>query len=417
MFKSYSWEIKSDLDKILKKYLGETRIKFFVEKVLFSSREPHIPLTGGHLHQPDDLKEATFSLTNVRLNFDHVIAFTEKILTKKKHLNLMLDLGKLSFQLGELNLASEICSQLLFNTIGRPEFRLERASAYTQIFRVYGFQAKWREAFSYGKQAKNLLRLPEDLKDMAYIENVYGALNLEKGDLNLAFKHFNASLDLIKGKKMPEIRAIVTSNLGIYHIIRGDLKESLVYHRSALERFKKDNDNVKITKVHNNIGMVYFKGDNYDKSLKEFHKALAIARACNDIAILAIVYVNMAHVHIKMGDLISATKLLERSFEIGNELNDRLTIADTYKLKGVIERIRKNYELAENLLKMSYRLNNEINNKLNFAESNFELGVLYTEIKKNEEAKEYFQVARKHFNKIGAKLEIKEINTYLKQLR
>ena len=215
MFKSYSWEIKSDLDKILKKYLGETRIKFFVEKVLFSSREPHIPLTGGHLHQPDDLKEATFSLTNVRLNFDHVIAFTEKILTKKKHLNLMLDLGKLSFQLGELNLSLEINSEVLSNTAGQPGYKYERVAACLQLFRVYSFQAKWKEAFSYAKQANSLLKLPKDQLRIAQLENFYGATDIERGELDHSFKHFNSAKDLMKSKRSPELRGDILNNLGV----------------------------------------------------------------------------------------------------------------------------------------------------------------------------------------------------------
>lgn len=391
-----------DLNDILQKYLGGYKLSGIYEKVFNLSVEEPQKKRRSHSTQPSDFLEENFSNSALRTQLDHIVTFAEKLLSKKKYLKLLLELGRLSTQQGELRLASDIYSLILYKTVNRKEYSEEKGYAYLGLSRVYSYQAHWRESLSLSRQAKNLFKKNKLQKGLVESENLIGSLYAERGELKNAIQHFNEALKLLKRKPDRLLSGMVETNLGIYNNITANFNEAEKYYNKALKKFKGLKNTKRISESYHNIGMLYLKKGDFKKALKNLGESIDYSIQARYLPTLAISYLAKAHCYTIMDDIKSATDYLQKSLDISNQINDRLTIADIYKVKGIIQRKLKNYTDAEAHFTTSLRINDELNNKLNYAETSFELGLLHQEIKKKKSAQKYFKEALKYFQKIGA---------------
>jgi tetratricopeptide (TPR) repeat protein len=403
-------DVPNNLNDILSSFLGEGKATDFIKKVLAKPFEPHSKK--GHHNRHDDLREELSSHTLVRIQVDHIISFTEKALNLRKHLNLLLELAKLSIQQGELGLASDIYSHVLYKTINNSKLVSERAYAFIGVAKVNSSQAKWNESITYLKQATKLFQKSSNRKGMADVHNMLGSVYGERGELKKSEKHFNDALKLLARTRTSHLKAMIETNIGITNNIVGDLDKAHEYYNKAMSKFMKMGDRKKVSVIKHNIGMLFIKQKEFEKALKCFNESISIALDTKYLPILAISYLSKAFAYSKVDELNLADNYLEQGLEISNKINDRLSIADIYKIKAIIHRKRKNYSLSENYFMSSLRINNELNNKLNYAETCFELGILYKETG-NKDSLKYLTEAYKYYKKIGAKIELQEIKEYL----
>jgi len=122
----------------------------------------------------------------IRSAIDRIITYTEKKLTSKKHLRLLLNLAKLSLSKGELFLSSDIYSQVLYRTTNLDNLLEETAYAFQGLGEVSSIQAKWNESFSNVRKAKKIFEKLNNAKGIASCENLLGSFYAEKGDLSSA---------------------------------------------------------------------------------------------------------------------------------------------------------------------------------------------------------------------------------------
>jgi tetratricopeptide (TPR) repeat protein len=403
-------DFPTNLSEILSRFLGEGKAAEFAKKVLSKPFEPQ--KKESHRTQLDDLSEEQYSQTLVRIQVDHIISFTEKALSLRKHLNLLLELAKLSIQQGELSLASDIYSHIMYKTIGNDELTAERAYAYIGIAKVNSSQARWKESLTYLKQATSLFDKIGNVQGIADVQNMIGSVYGERGEVAKAEKHFRESLKILSKGKTSPLRAMIETNIGIINNIAGNVELAHEYYKSALNQFNEMGDSKKEAVLYHNIGMLYIKRKDLEKALKSFNESISISLNTRYLPTLAISYLAKAYVYSKLNELDKANRYLEKGLEISNKINDRLSIADIYKIKAIIHRKKRNYDLSENYFLSSLRINNELNNKLNYAETCYELGILYHEMG-NKSYKSYFEEAYKYYKKIGARIEIEEIKKYL----
>jgi tetratricopeptide (TPR) repeat protein len=399
-------KIKADYKKILEDYLGKVESNELI-KLVFSGYSSKV------IETQDNINFGCNESFKIRSVIDRIITSTEKKITSKKHLHLLLDMAKLSLNRGELFLASDIYSQVLFRTTKIENFLSESARALKGLGLVSSLQAKWNESFSYIRKAKKIYEKISDVKGIASCENILGAFYAERGALDSARELFESGLNRLKGKKSNNLDARILVNLGVLNNIIGNTNEAEANYRNALTKFEVANDIVRIAETRHNLGMLYTKLGEYKPALSEFNKSVKVSSKNKNLLTLAISYLGKAYIYTEMNDLDLATNFIEMSMEISNQLNDRLTIADIYKVKGIIERKSKNFDLSEKYLLTSLRINGELGNKLNHSETSYELGLLCFDIDQPQKASKYLNTALKYFKKIKAVSEIKKIESLL----
>ena len=397
-------KIKIEYSKVLSEYLGKSESEDILNQVFSGYSFSEVP------------EEKNFNFADsfkVRSMIDMIITHTDKKLTSKKHLLLLLNLAKLSLSRGELFLSSDIYSQVLFRTTSIEELQGEAALAFNGLGEIASLQAKWNESFSYVRKAKKIYEKTNDVKGVASCENLLGTFYAEKGVLDSARDLFESGLSRLKGRKSDNLDALILVNLGIINNIIGNTEEAEVNYRKALAKFELVNDNRRIAETRHNLGMLFTKLGKHKAAIKEFNISIKISTKDKNLLTLAISFLGKAYIYSEMGELDLATDFIERGMKISNQLNDRLTIADVYKVKGIIERKLSNFSLSESYLLTSLRINGELGNKLNHSETSFELGLLYKDLNQTKEASEYFNTALKYFKKIKSTSEIKKIEAFL----
>lgn len=399
-------KIKSEYSAILEAYLGKTETEDLIKNVFSEYVSDSIQTTENlYLNFSNSFK--------IRSVIDRIITSTEAIIPIKKHIQLLLNLAKLSLNRGDLFLSSDIYSQILHRTTSLAKLQNETAFALIGLSEVSSLQAKWNESFGYVRKAKKIFENVTNIKGVARCENILGTFYAERGVLDSARQYFESGLEKLKGKNSDNLDALILINLGILNGIIGEVKEAEKNYKKALSKFEKVNDLNRIASTHHNLGMLFIKMANYESALEEFNISVHISTEDKNLLTLAISYLGKAYIYAEMNELELASEFIEQSMNISNQLNDRLTIADVYRVKGIIERKSKNYDLSESYMLTSLRINSELDNKLNYAETSYELGLLYLDSNKTYNAIKYLNTALKYFKKIKAIYEIKKIESLL----
>lgn len=394
--------------EVLEKYIGAEKSKEVLDKIGsgFFTKNRSSSVTDNNY--PESYRLRSF--------IDRVITYTENNISPKKHINLLLDLSYLTLGHGELFLASDILSQILFRTIKYKNLQNEKAYAFLGMGEISSMQAKWDESFGYINKAKKNFEETNNYKGLSACDNFLGTFYAERGIIPKAKKHFEKGIERLKGKRASNLLANILVNLGILNHMIGDIEEAKSNYENALVKYVKSNDSKRIAQTRHNLGMLYFKEGNIESALDQFDKSILVSQEDQNYLTLSISFLSKAHIYTEMNEIDFAVEFIEKAMELSHHLNDRLTIADIYKVRGIIEKKKKDYDLAENFLQTSLRINSELGNKLNYAETSFELGKLYEELDQKNSAKKAFESALKYYNRINAVIEIKKIKSFITKL-
>lgn len=96
-------------------------------------------------------------------------------------------------------------------------------------------------------------------------ENNMGAALMERGELDLAFPHFEAAVRLI-----PDL-GFAHYNLGVLLQRRGQTDQAIGEYRTAIAR---SSDSVEAAQAHNNLGVLYLASKDYRAALPELNAAI-----------------------------------------------------------------------------------------------------------------------------------------------
>ena len=401
-------KILNDFQKLLEDQLGKEKAVELRKKVLSAYFDEK-----NKRKSKDEADQYHVDSFRVRSFVDRIVTYTDKTLTSKQHLNLLLNLAELSLTKGELFLSSDLYSQVLFKTIKSEKYEEERAFAFVGLGEISSNQAKWEESFSYIRKAKKMFENSQNYRGIAKCENLLGTFYAERGVLKTAKSYYESGLENLKGRKSNNLDAIILVNLGILNNIIGELEEAQKNYNKALLKFEKSNDMKRIAQTRHNLGMLFSNMGDFKKAIKQFNVSIAVSTEDQNLLTLAISFLSKAYIYSELGDLDLAASYIEKGMILSNQLNDRLTIADIYKVKGIVERRRKNFDLAESFLLTSLRINGELGNRLNHAETSYELGILYRDMSKSQKSKERFKEALKYYKKIGAVSKIAKIESLL----
>lgn len=398
--KKENHNLVSELKQLLKNYLVKPDVQDFI-KNLETYDESEI----NHFNSNDlDKTQMEFEVASGKDNrfwVDRVITLSEMMLSKEKHLALLLDLSQIMLSMGELDFAFEITQNITSKIENNPDHSDLAAETELLIAKIYWSQAQWDESEFHIEEAYNIYTASSNKCGYAKCENMYGTLHGEKGDFVKAKEHFEKALALLKNDECISLQAMIFTNLGIIYTIFGDFEKAIWNHKNSIDKFEKLSNTNHIARVYHNIGMLYTRMMKYDEALEEFNKCITLSLESNYLSNCAIAYIGKAYIYSKLNNQQLADAFTDKAMEIAYKINDTLSIADIYKIKGMINSDLENFELSEEFFDNSIRLNNDFENSFSKAESSVEMSKLLNKMDRKEEAISYIQSAQNYFSQLG----------------
>ena len=325
----------------------------------------------------------------------------------------LFDLADKTAKFGERSISISIYKSLLNLVKTDKKLTEVKARSYIKLGELYSETAEWGLSLKFSRAAEKLFKTLNDYRGLAKVENLYGIIEGDHGNIVKAQKHFQASLSYLCKEDDPSLRGKLLTNLGIIENILGNFAEAISYYEKAVSTFEIHENFERAAEIKHNLGMLYLKNHDYIFAINKFDESINDSLKTKHLQHLGISYLSKAEVYIRISEFEIASTFAKKALEISTKVNDRLTIADCYKVIGIIQRNKNNYESSENNLLKSMRINMELGNKLNQAETAYELGILYKDIRKNEESKKFFQEALNYYKKINALHAIPDIKNYL----
>ncbi len=290
------------------------------------------------------------------------------------------------------------------------------AIIFLQLADIAIREYRWEECSRLLTEAKIIFEKHSDDIGKAKVENLWGILKGEKGEIDLAKDHFKLGLSTLGSANSPELTAELESNLAITEIIYHNFTSAEKYLKAGLNAFPDSEDNRWLAEMIHNYGMLHLHKKNYQQAIEDFNGAIDIAQENNQPEVLTLSKGAKGLALIYSGKIEEGLKVTEESLFLAEKLNDQFTIADDYKIIGVGERIRENYVEAEESLKKSYELNMKFNNNLNAAEAAFELAILYKQMLYNEKSTHWYNISANYFNGIGAENRLKNMEGTIRSI-
>ncbi len=391
--------------QLVEKHCGENKVED-LKKILNlpAMKLRQIKFSHGSLSSQKKIEEG-----NLRFHFELMISFCKTHLKIPKYLKFLIDVIDLLINNGEVVVAENVSSTLIILALKQKKQKKFAAHGYLKRGEIYLKQAKWEACSNDFKKARKIFEEFNDNNGIGKCYNNFGLMYAELGDLGLARKYFNKSLDLFFQTKDEIWQGKLIMNLGILETIQNNWNEAISLYGRAIKIFSIFNDLKRLAEIHHNLGMLYKQKGEYQIAVEELDQSIKYSKSANLLSPLGITFLERGEACIHLNDDTNAILYCDRALEIFNKLMDRLSIADTYKVKAIILKKLSNYDLAETYLLISLRLNEELENRLNYGETAFELAALYRNWGKEDQAREFLLIAKESFEQVGSSENVKKI--------
>lgn len=386
--------------QILNEIIGNLR-HFFnesetisIQSMLINKQENSV--TKDAAENGSDIGNKGYSL---RFEIDRILTFAESGLETESFQKLTLALSETLVYKGEYDIAEEI----LENTFNDDSELNSSAAAAIDLIKakIAWYFSDWESAKRGCIRAlKNYLKT-DDLKGMATCENLLGNISGETGDLVNADRHYNNGLRYIQNTNLYELKAMLTTNLGVLADMKGRISFSEEYYKSALELYTKLDNDYQITRLNHNLGMLCIKKKNYQKAIEYFDKSINLSVTNGHLSNYSISLIGKATSFMNLAKLDEANTYADKAFEVAFSINDRLTIAEVYRIKGLIQSRISEHDLAEEYLNMSIRINENFKSEFNLAESSLNLSEIYYALNRKEKADKLSEKVSKYYKDQG----------------
>ena len=345
------------------------------------------------------------------------IAWAESYFVGPAFIDLMLNLGKEAYILGEFDLAIELFSVIVMKFNKKKGFNDYKANAHLEIAKIYFRRAEWRECDQHLLKASKLFSKENNILGKINCENVHGAMYGEQGELLKAQQSFIKCLELLSNVNDTRLTGYVENNIGIVNYTTEDVNRAMVYFYRAIPRFEQTMDKRRLSETHYNLGMLYAYKKDFIPALHEYDQAIGIAMEINFIHRVGLAFLAKADVIVNMGDYKVAEEYLKKAEEILIKVKDNLSLAEIYRMRGRIQQMKNKYESAEEFYLKSININLEFKNNFNYAETSRDLGELYIKMNNVDKAELYLKIALDYKNSIGARKEVESLREKINSLR
>ena len=180
-----------------------------------------------------------------------------------------------------------------------------------------------------------------------------------QGDMTLAFKNYNAALELFKTTKDHHGQGMCLNNLGNIYKNWGDFNKAKESYDKAIELGSEYDDMAGLGPRYNNRGILFLSEENWTEAMNDFNKALEIDREMGDDEGVASRKRNIGILHILKNELDLAQEHLDEAFQLDSKWEYNVGLAEDEFQLGRLALLKNIQESAEEHFK----------NSLKFAES------------------------------------------------
>jgi len=262
------------------------------------------------------------------------------------------------------------------------------------------------KAYSYGKNALELMRQLPNSSDEVMLLNLLGRIAYKLGDFQASIDYSNQGLEIAQktGNKIEYAAALF--NLGMGNKYLANYNPALEYFSRAQAVYEELGDKNNTASCLNQIGLVYRRVNEYSRALEYIMKAGKIYDELDAKSRLSSIYNNIGIIYSDMGQSAVALDYYKKALKIDEEEGDlegtaiaRMNIAEQYtnlgkfaealevysKSLAVFEKVGSKKNISNVLMSIgdTYRKKNDFHRALHY----------YTRAKKiKEETHEYYGI-------------------------
>ncbi len=331
---------KSELDRLLAQFPGDTEAKFMLAEIHGES---------GELGLADELLRAV-------------------VASSPDHPQAWYLLGKYAILQGNADRAASdylvkalVIQNRLNNLQGKADVTNALGIAEAQLGDLEQAAAYYREAIALRERIGDERGVATTLANLASIQ-------IESGDYDGA----RAGL-LAARQKLSEIGDLWTvanlvNELGYLEEQRGRFDAALSHYREALRLRRDLGDQRALAESYNNVGYAYYLHGDYDNAAVYNDQALAIYEATDNAEGRMLAYQARGILEIARGRFDDSLKALLESLRLGRELGDEIAIAVANGYIGRVRHLQARYDASVKAYAEALRIFRDVSDTRGFAE-------------------------------------------------
>ena len=200
-------------------------------------------------------------------------------------------------------------------------------------------------ALLYIDSSKYYKELANDSLVSTSLENNTGRIYMDRGDFDIALKHFYLALESAQKNKD-------TINLIYIHLNMGTLYQMMKKYDNALDSYLKS---LELSKITNNlegiayaysIGIIYRRRGEYEKAMDYYTQAISPCQKLDKLADLSNIYSNMSNVYNLTGRHEEAAKVLLKSINVSYDAGNHRQLGIAYANMGKTKELTGQYDSA-----------------------------------------------------------------------
>ncbi|MFX0105717.1 MAG: tetratricopeptide repeat protein [Candidatus Hodarchaeota archaeon] len=183
-----------------------------------------------------------------------------------------------------------------------------------------------------------------------------------QGNLTVAFKNYNAALELFQTTKNLHGQGMCLNNLGNIYRDWGDYDKAKESYNKAIKIGEDQEDMGGLSSRYNNRGLLFLSEEQWSEALNDFNKALEIDNELGDDLGIASRKRNIGVLHMLKNELDLAQDQLDEGFKLDSKWENNAGLAEDEFQLGRLSLLKSNPEIAESHLKNSLKLAENLGN-------------------------------------------------------
>ncbi|MHA2390655.1 MAG: tetratricopeptide repeat protein [Promethearchaeota archaeon] len=183
-----------------------------------------------------------------------------------------------------------------------------------------------------------------------------------QGDMHLAFRNYNAALELFQTTNNIHGQGMCLNNLGNIYRNWGEFNRARESYNKAIEIGEEQNDIGGLSPRYNNRGLLYLTEEKWDEAMNDFNKALEFDTEMGDDDGIATRKRNIGVLHILKEEFDLAQTQLEEAFQLDSKWENNVGLAEDEFQLGRLFLLKNNPDKADEHLKNSLKFAESLNN-------------------------------------------------------
>lgn len=244
-----------------------------------------------------------------------------------------------------------------------------------------------------------------------------GALNLDRGEFDLAINDFERSEKLFESLGRMGGLNYARGNLGLVQHRRGNYQQAVKIYRQVIDSCESQQDKIGAAIGYLNLGDVYYYLENYSDALANLEESISLFHedAVNDFLVRALAL--KSKVLLKNNELIQAQESCGEAYRIAEQLASPGLLGIACQQMAEIQAFSDGIDAAKSYFQKAIELLSESNFLDELAEACIAYGKFLLAIGETVSSKQYVLEAAGILEYMGARPRIQEVDEMLEQLQ